>query len=57
MRLITTNEIRACTTIIANCQRDLKRMLSRGECRDLLLDNTELTSAEVAVIVRAIIGA
>ena len=57
MRLITANEIRACTTIIANCQRDLKRLLSRGECRDLLLDNTELTSAEAAVIVRAIIGA
>lgn len=30
--------------IISNCEQDLKRLISRGETRDLLKDNTDWDS-------------
>lgn len=38
------------TALIGNCERDLRRSLSRGECNDLLLDNTRWTRSEVVSV-------
>lgn len=40
--------------LIQSCERDLRRKLSRGEMRDLLMDNTHWRSERIAVVVREV---
>lgn len=42
--------------IIAACEQDLRRILSQGERRDLLMDNTSWSSDHIAVIVAELCG-
>lgn len=40
--------------IIAKCERDLRRILSHGEQRDLLADNSEWSGERIFAIVEAL---
>ena len=43
--------------LIGNCETALKRRLDRGECNDLLLDNTVWSRSEVVAVMDSIRGA
>ena len=40
--------------LIEACERDLNRKLSRGECNDLLMDNTPWTRSEIVNVMDAV---
>lgn len=51
--------VRACNyarDLIASCERALHRKLSRGECNDLLCDNTRWTRSEIVAVMDSIRG-
>lgn len=52
--LESTNMRDRAKRLIADCQNDLGRKLSAGECRDLLMDNTDWDSGFIATMVDAI---
>lgn len=45
-----TQYIAEATAIVGRCERDLGRFLSKGEVRDLLMDNTAWESSVVSAI-------
>jgi hypothetical protein len=47
-------DYRSAARLIVACERDLGRQLSRGEQRDLLIDNTDWRSDKVDTIVDAL---
>lgn len=54
MRTTAEQNVDRARKLIANCERDLNRALSSGECRDLLMDNTRWERAEIVAIVDTI---
>lgn len=53
---IANGKLNHAAVLIERCEADLKRTLSRGECRDLLKDNTSWDSEFVAACVEHLRG-